>query len=103
MSGIVSVKVVSGCHVTRYLMVGKNKSGGYCGGVPHLPIPNREVKPTCADGTAMQCGRVGNSLFSSTVLGDMTSSGTFYLFCFDLILNSFYTIYLYGFRLYHIC
>ena len=37
-------------------------SGGYCGGVPPLPIPNREVKPTGADGTAMQCGRVGNRL-----------------------------------------
>ena len=37
-------------------------SGGYCGGVPPLPIPNREVKPTCADGTAMQCGRVGGCL-----------------------------------------
>ena len=37
-------------------------SGGYCGGVPPLPIPNREVKPTCADGTAMQCGRVGSCL-----------------------------------------
>ena len=35
-------------------------SGGYCGGVPPLPIPNREVKPACADGTAMQCGRVGD-------------------------------------------
>ena len=40
-------------------------SGGYCGGVPPLPIPNREVKPTCADGTAMQCGRVGSRLLSS--------------------------------------
>ena len=39
-------------------------SGGYCGGVPPLPIPNREVKPTCADGTAMQCGRVGRRLLS---------------------------------------
>ena len=38
--------------------------GGYCGGVPPLPIPNREVKPTCADGTAMQCGRVGNRLLA---------------------------------------
>ena len=38
-------------------------SGGYCGGVPPLPIPNREVKPACADGTAMQCGRVGGRLF----------------------------------------
>ena len=36
--------------------------GGYCGGVPPLPIPNREVKPACADGTAMQCGRVGDCL-----------------------------------------
>ena len=40
-------------------------SGGYCGGVPPLPIPNREVKPTCADGTAMQCGRVGSRLLSA--------------------------------------
>ena len=40
----------------------KDTSGGYCGGVPPLPIPNREVKPTCADGTAMQCGRVGSRL-----------------------------------------
>ena len=39
-------------------------AGGYCGGVPPLPIPNREVKPTCADGTAMQCGRVGRRLLS---------------------------------------
>ena len=40
----------------------KEISGGYCGGVPPLPIPNREVKPVCADGTAMQCGRVGGRL-----------------------------------------
>ena len=40
-------------------------SGGYCGEVSPLPIPNREVKLTCADGTAMQCGRVGSRLFSS--------------------------------------
>ena len=37
----------------------QNKSGGYSRGVPPLPIPNREVKPTRADGTAPQCGRVG--------------------------------------------
>ena len=30
----------------------KDTSGGYCGGVPPLPIPNREVKPDRADGTA---------------------------------------------------
>ena len=27
----------------------KDLSGGYCVGVPPLPIPNREVKPVCAD------------------------------------------------------
>ena len=42
----------------------KKTSGGYCGRVPPLPIPNREVKPACADGTAMQCGRVGGRLLS---------------------------------------
>ena len=26
--------------------------GGYSGGAPPLPIPNREVKPASADGTA---------------------------------------------------
>ena len=26
--------------------------GGYCSGVPPRPIPNREVKPDRADGTA---------------------------------------------------
>ena len=40
-------------------------SGGYCGEVSPLPIPNREVKLTCADGTAMQCGRVGSRLLLS--------------------------------------
>ena len=32
--------------------------GDYSGGAPPLPIPNREVKPVSADGTA-NCGRVG--------------------------------------------
>ena len=39
-------------------------SGGYCGEVPPLPIPNREVKLTCADGTALPCGRVGSRQFT---------------------------------------
>jgi len=26
--------------------------GDYCNGEPPLTIPNREVKPVCADGTA---------------------------------------------------
>ena len=53
-------------------------SGGYCGGVPPLPIPNREVKPTCADGTAMQCGRVGSRLFSYEALWRVISSECFF-------------------------
>ena len=32
--------------------------GGYIVGVPPLPIPNREVKPYKADGTAVKGGRV---------------------------------------------
>ena len=37
--------------------------GGYSNGVPPLPIPNREVKPINADGTAVTCGRVGSRHF----------------------------------------
>ncbi len=37
--------------------------GGYSVGVPPLPIPNREVKPGSADGTAYS-GRVGSRLFT---------------------------------------
>ena len=32
-------------------------------GDPPLPIPNREVKPDSADGTAKICGRVGHRHF----------------------------------------
>ena len=28
--------------------------GGYCGGVTPVPIPNTEVKPSCADGTWLE-------------------------------------------------
>ena len=68
----------------------KEKSGGYCGGVPPLPIPNREVKPTCADGTAMQCGRVGSRLLlQTTALRTEMFSG---LFCFIQLLFRFYIV-----------
>ena len=49
--------------ITHFSFERSDLSGGYCGGVPPLPIPNREVKPACADGTAMQCGRVGGRHF----------------------------------------
>ena len=35
-------------------------TGGYSRGDPPLPIPNREVKPANADGTALRRGRVGS-------------------------------------------
>ena len=37
--------------------------GGYSSEVPPLPIPNREVKLTYADGTAYLGGRIGSRLF----------------------------------------
>ena len=55
-------------------------SGGYCSGVPPLPIPNREVKPACADGTAMQCGRVGGRHFSLSPVSAM-KQGSFRWSC----------------------
>ena len=40
--------------------------GGYSGEDPPLPIPNREVKLTSADGTAPPGGRVGSCRSSET-------------------------------------
>src|ERR1700750_1261978 len=34
---------------------------------PPLPIPNREVKPARADGTAVKCGRVGRCQILSSL------------------------------------
>ena len=36
----------------QIVVCSNNISGGYSDGVPPLPIPNREVKPDRADGTA---------------------------------------------------
>ena len=43
--------------------------GGYSSEVPPLPIPNREVKLTNADGTAYLGGRVGSRLFKPNPKG----------------------------------
>ena len=67
-----------------------NILGGYCGGVPPLPIPNREVKPACADGTAMQCGRVGGCLL---YLGSSRSNDFGDLFLYN---TNFKLLVLYG-------
>ena len=42
--------------------------GGYSSEVPPLPIPNREVKLTYADGTAYLGGRVGSRLFKRRMM-----------------------------------
>ena len=66
-------RVATRCHSNDVIMEGNVILGGYCAGVPPLPIPNREVKPGCADGTAMQCGRVGAfGLYSSAMSGIKT-------------------------------
>ena len=48
--------------------------GGYSGGEPPLPIPNREVKPAIADGTAPPGGRVGSCRFSGSPMRDRRTS-----------------------------
>ena len=40
------------CNSTIDIACSRDISGGYSDGVPPLPIPNREVKPDRADGTA---------------------------------------------------
>ena len=60
-------------------------SGGYCAGVLPLPIPNREVKPGCADGTAMQCGRVGGRLLLEVKL----------VFLLDEVTQAFFIVVVY--------
>ena len=47
----------------RLLILKCQRLGGYSAGVPPLPIPNREVKPGRADGTAFSRGRVGSRHF----------------------------------------
>ena len=52
--------------------------GGYSGGEPPLPIPNREVKPAIADGTAPPGGRVGSCRFSEVPIEVTFSRGFFF-------------------------
>ena len=53
--------------------------GGYSGGEPPLPIPNREVKPAIADGTAPPGGRVGSCRFSEHLI-EVIQSGVLFLY-----------------------
>ena len=54
--------------------------GGYSGEDPPLPIPNREVKHTNADGTAPPGGRVGSCRFSESPIGIVQSGILFFIF-----------------------
>ena len=61
----------AGCYLSQDIYC-----GGYSGGEPPLPIPNREVKPAIADGTAPPGGRVG-SCRSLTTRTSETGPGRF--------------------------
>ena len=63
---------------SRYLF-SETYCGGYSGEDPPLPIPNREVKLTSADGTAPPGGRVGSCHFYIQSPRHLTMSG---IFCF---------------------
>ena len=74
--GFVSVADVQIVRQQRTGCPNKRISGGYCCGVPPLPIPNREVKPARADGTAPQCGRVGRRLLQGVSPSSDSRAGT---------------------------
>ena len=46
--------------VLKSIVRKRKTNGGNSDGDPPLPIPNREVKPVSADGTAIPSGRVGS-------------------------------------------
>ena len=58
---------------------------------PPLPIPNREVKLTSADGTAPPGGRVGSCRFSKSPTEK--SAGLFFLYCADRLRNQPYSFF----------
>ena len=60
--------------------------GGYSGEDPPLPIPNRDVKLTIADGTAIPGGRVGSRHFLIQKPSRL-SLGGFFVFNLDWILK----------------
>ena len=66
MSNVIARAAHSGrCHdrICSDILEQRVLLGGYSSEVPPLPIPNREVKLTNADGTAYLGGRVGSRLF----------------------------------------
>ena len=62
-SSSMDVKVLVELGPLKTIQVKQGSLGGYSSEVPPLPIPNREVKLTYADGTAYLGGRVGSRLF----------------------------------------
>ena len=60
--------------------------GDHSVGVPPLPIPNREVKPNRADGTAFSCGRVGRRHFFLEFPWFLRTEGTFFVYMLVVVL-----------------
>ena len=78
--------------IERFKCVSKSSClwhyGGYSVGVPPLPIPNREVKPVRADGTAYS-GRVGSRRpFRLSAALEKVSPQRHLFFCSTLLLIS---------------
>ena len=71
--------------------------GGYSGEEPPLPIPNREVKLTIADGTATPGGRVG-SCRSSTSRLEKSSRDVLYIYVSSPLVPFFARFLLYSWR-----
>ena len=55
-----SLMVIIPLNFKFYSLKPSNALWWFFRGCSPLPIPNREVKPLMADGTAQQCGRVGS-------------------------------------------
>jgi hypothetical protein len=66
--------------------------GGYFGGVTPVPIPNTEVKPTRADGTAREAARESRSLphFLKARLGNQAGFRLFWGLVLRIIAEQFF-------------
>src|SRR5262245_35656642 len=67
------------CECPRLVIRCHSYWGGFGGGETPLPIPNREVKPSCADGTARDTGWESRSPPLFVVEASVEHRGLFFL------------------------
>ena len=76
----------------------RNDLWWFCRGCSPLPIPNREVKPLMADGTAQQCGRVGSChIYLKKPFSLFWKAFLFCMYYTFILLSKFYT-YIFPYR-----